>query len=112
MDVLAKETTMGTRSLEDLEKKHFSEEERQQNRYEAALELAELRLGELRKKLGVTQEELAERMEAAQSHLSKIENAEDYYLSTLKRYIQALGGRLEVHAVFDEADHEEVRLRV
>lgn len=103
---------MGTRSLEDLEKEHFTEEERQQQRFDAAVELAELRLGELRRKLGVTQEELSGRMQAAQSHLSKIENAEDYYLSTLKRYIQALGGRLEVHAVFEDEEHEEVRLRV
>jgi hypothetical protein len=38
----------------------------------------------------------------AQGELSKIENREDHRLSTLRRYIKALGGDLEVVAVFDD----------
>jgi transcriptional regulator with XRE-family HTH domain len=101
---------MGSKTWDDLKRKQFTEDERERIRFEAAIELAELRLGELRQKLGVTQAELAERMEAAQPHLSKIENSEDFYLSTLKRYIQALGGRLELRAVFD--GEEQIALRV
>ena len=33
--------------------------------------------------------------------MSQLENQSDLYLSTLKRYIEALGGELEVVAVFD-----------
>jgi hypothetical protein len=33
--------------------------------------------------------------------VSQLENQSDLYLSTLKRYIEALGGELEVAAVFD-----------
>jgi predicted transcriptional regulator len=100
---------MGKKTWNELKREHFTDEEVEQIRVEAAMELAELRLGELRQKLGITQIEMAERMEAAQPYLSKIENSEDFYLSTLKRYIRALGGRLEIHAVVDD---EQVILRV
>lgn len=93
---------MSSKSWNELKRENFSDEEFEDIRFEAAMELAELRLGELRRKLGVTQAELAERMEAAQPHLSKIENSEDFYISTLKRYIRALGGRVEIRAVFDD----------
>ncbi len=33
---------------------------------------------------------------------SRIENEVDVRLSTLERYVEALGGRLEIHAVFDD----------
>lgn len=93
---------MGNKSWSELKRDNLTEQEIEAIRFEAALELAELRLGELRRKLGVTQAELAERMEAAQPHLSKIENSEDFYISTLKRYIRALGGRVEIRADFGD----------
>lgn len=34
----------------------------------------------------------------------------DVRLSTLERYVEALGGKLEIHAVFDEADIYAQRL--
>lgn len=106
---------MSEKTWEELKKEHLSEEEIARIRQSAAMELVELSLGELRKKVGVTQEELAERMETAQPYLSKIENSEDYYLSTLKRYIEALGGHLELRAVFERDDEDggsQVALRV
>jgi hypothetical protein len=33
-----------------------------------------------------------------------IENGIDVRLSTLERYVEALGGKLEIHAVFDDVD--------
>lgn len=101
---------MSRKTWSELKRERYSEEEIQQMRFEAAVELAEFRLGELRQRLGVTQVELAERMEVAQPYLSKIENSEDFYLSTLNRYIQALGGRIELRAIFD--DEEPVAVRV
>lgn len=92
---------MGTKAWDELKKEHYSEDEIQEIRQEAAFELAEMKLGELRKQRGLTQEEVAERMQASQPQLSKIENSEDLYLSTLKRYIEALGGDVEIHAKFD-----------
>ncbi len=35
-----------------------------------------------------------------QANISRIEHEEDLYLSTLRSYVEALGGRLEVNAVF------------
>ena len=43
-------------------------------------------------------------MEVTQANISRIERQEDLKLSTLERYIEALGGRLEVRAVFDDGD--------
>ena len=61
-----------------------------------------LRLAELRHELHITQEELARALDVSQSNISRIERAEDLYLSTLRSYVEALGGRLEVNAVFPE----------
>lgn len=40
--------------------------------------------------------------EAAQSTVPRIEHDEDLYLSTLREYVEALGGRLEINAVFPD----------
>lgn len=57
-------------------------------------------LAELRKLLGITQAELAVRLESSQSQVSQTEARGDYRLSTLRRYVEALGGQLEIVAVF------------
>ena len=62
-----------------------------------ALELAKVR--ENRK---VTQKEMAEALDVTQANISRIEHQDDIYLSTLSGYVQALGGKLEVHAVFPD----------
>jgi hypothetical protein len=36
--------------------------------------------------------------------VGRIEKEIDMRLSTLERYVEALGGKLEIHAVFDDAD--------
>ena len=57
-------------------------------------------LSELRKTLNVTQSQLAERLAVTQVNVSRIENGNDLYLSTLSQYVEALGGHLELSAVF------------
>jgi transcriptional regulator with XRE-family HTH domain len=60
-------------------------------------------LGELRRKLDLTQAIVADRLDVTQENVSQIERGEaDVRLSTLSRYIQALGGHLEVRAAFPE----------
>ncbi len=60
-------------------------------------------LGELRRKLDLTQAIVADRLDVTQENVSQIERGEaDVRLSTLSRYIQALGGRLEIRAAFPE----------
>lgn len=64
-------------------------------------ELLAMELRELRVEAGKTQAEVAEVAEMTQAELSKFERREDHLISTLRRYVTALGGELEVVAVFD-----------
>ena len=66
--------------------------------------LTGLRLAELRTEQGLTQVQVAERLGTTQENVSRIERAEDTQLSTIRRYIEALGGSLELHAVFADRD--------
>jgi transcriptional regulator with XRE-family HTH domain len=60
-------------------------------------------LGELRRKLDLTQAIVADRLDVTQENVSLIERGEaDVRLSTLSRYVEALGGHLEVQAAFPE----------
>ncbi len=63
---------------------------------------AELRLAEVRRRRGISQATIAEALDVSQPNISRIEQEDDVYLSTLARYVAALGGHLEVRAVFDE----------
>lgn len=57
-----------------------------------------LPLSALRKGAGVPQTELAERAGMLQPQVSKIEaSGEELQVSTLRRYIEAIGGKLEIH---------------
>jgi DNA-binding XRE family transcriptional regulator len=60
-------------------------------------------LGELRRKLDLTQAIVADRLDVTQENVSQIERGEaDVRLSTLSRYVEALGGHLEIRASFPE----------
>jgi DNA-binding XRE family transcriptional regulator len=64
---------------------------------------AEVALHELREAAGITQSTMAERLDVSRVRVHKIEHAgEDLRLSTMERYVQALGGRLELRVVFDD----------
>ncbi|WP_214104954.1 XRE family transcriptional regulator [Acrocarpospora catenulata] len=60
------------------------------------------RLAEMRKRLGLTQAEVAARMHVRQERVSAIERAkvDTSELRTLAAYIKALGGRMEIIADF------------
>ena len=55
---------------------------------------------EFRRELGLTQDAVAERLAITQESVSRLERRKDMHLSTLKRYIEALGGELEIHVKF------------
>lgn len=69
---------------------------------EALGEIVAHNLAELRKMRSVTQLELARHLGVAQPSLSGLEGRSDVQLSTLRDYIEALGGHLEVNAIFDD----------
>lgn len=58
-------------------------------------------LKELRQHRNLTQTELARRLERAQASVSAMETAADNLVSTLRTAVEAMGGHLEVAAVFD-----------
>jgi DNA-binding XRE family transcriptional regulator len=61
-----------------------------------------LALAALRSERGVSQRQVAGALGVSQANVSRIEHEEDVYLSTLRRYVAALGGELEVTAVFPD----------
>lgn len=61
-----------------------------------------LALAQLREQCGRTQGEIAEVIGTSQANVSRIEGQGDLYLSTLSNYIAALGGQLELVAVFPD----------
>lgn len=62
----------------------------------------ELALRDLRKALGRTQVEVARRLRISQVTLSDTERRGDVMLSTLRKYVGALGGKLELVARFPD----------
>jgi transcriptional regulator with XRE-family HTH domain len=52
----------------------------------------------------VSQAELAGRLEVTQGAISNLEHSDDVRVSTLRQYLEALGARLELVAVFDDED--------
>lgn len=65
--------------------------------------LEAVRLGELRQAREVTQNRLAESMNTTQSSISRMEKQTDLYISTLRSYVEAMGGKLEIAAVFPDS---------
>src|SRR5262249_40398336 len=61
-----------------------------------------LTLAALREARGLTQTAVAQALEVSQPNVARIEGREDHYLSTLSEYIAALGGHLELTAVFPD----------
>jgi transcriptional regulator with XRE-family HTH domain len=84
--------------------------------------LADMPLQELRRARALSQVRLSELLEVAQPEISKIEHRTDLYVSTLRSYIEAMGGVLEIIARFpdgavrisqftDDSDEDETRPR-
>jgi DNA-binding transcriptional regulator YiaG len=90
-----------TSTWQEIKAKKFSPEQLRQLDDGVEQELLEMDLRALREAAGLTQEELAQRVAVTQSQLSKLERREDFRLSTLRRYVAALGGQLEIIAVVD-----------
>jgi transcriptional regulator with XRE-family HTH domain len=61
-----------------------------------------LALAEIRAHRGLTQVDVARVMRTSQANVSKLERREDLYLSTLRGFVEALGGQLELSAVFPQ----------
>jgi DNA-binding XRE family transcriptional regulator len=63
-------------------------------------------LYQLREARSLTQVNLAKVLEINQGAVSRMEKRTDMYVSTLRSYIQAMGGQLQVKAIFAEGEVE------
>ena len=66
--------------------------------------LSSMPLDEIRKARQMTQAKLAEVLGVNQGEISKIEHRTDIYNSTLAGYVEALGGKLEIRAIFPDRE--------
>jgi DNA-binding XRE family transcriptional regulator len=73
---------------------------------EAVAELERVGFAALRKARNQTQVELAANLGLPQASISDIENRSDLLLSTLAKYLRAMGGELQIRAVFPEASFD------
>ena len=65
---------------------------------------ADMALHELREAREKSQESLARTLKVGQPAVAKLERRTDMYVSNLRRYIEALGGSLEITARFPEGN--------
>ena len=65
----------------------------------------EIHLTELRRALDISQEELGELLDKKQAAISRLERRSDMHVSTLREFIKALGGKLEIIASFPDASY-------
>jgi transcriptional regulator with XRE-family HTH domain len=93
---------MKTTAWRDLNHK-VSPERREELKREAVAELDRMGFAALRKARNQTQVELAEKLGIDQAGVSAIENRADLLVGTLAKYVRALGGDVEIRAVFPEA---------
>jgi len=74
------------------------------------LEVEAMRLKQLRERWGISQQELAKILDISQPAVSKLENQQDFLLSTLRQYVESLGGELEINATFP--DRTSIKLEI
>jgi len=85
-------------------KKKFSEEEEQELEREALAELDRIGFNKLRQARKQTQVALAERLDIPQNAVSRMERRTDLLLSTMRGFVEALGGKLELRVIFPDGE--------
>ena len=80
----------------------MSPESQKRAREKADHLLAELNLAELRRARDLSQEEIAAVLHVGQAAIAKLERRTDMYVSTLRRFLSAMGGELEISARFPD----------
>jgi transcriptional regulator with XRE-family HTH domain len=92
---------MGVHHWKDLQHK-MGPPRRKQLRREVEQEILDMDLRGLRELVGKTQKDLAILVEQTQGQVSETERRSDHRLSTLRRYVEALGGEIEIVANFGD----------
>jgi DNA-binding XRE family transcriptional regulator len=87
----------------DIRRKLSPEQEEETRRYVKAV-VESVKLNQLREARKLTQSNLASLLGVNQGSVSKMEKRTDMYISTLRSFIQAMGGELQIRAVFPEGE--------
>lgn len=64
----------------------------------------EMALQEVRQAMELTQQQLAASLRMNQAAVSKLEHQSDMYISTLRKFLSAMGGTLRIVASFPEGE--------
>jgi len=91
------------RNFNELQAK-MDPESRAQVEHRVAEALKSMPLEGLRDARELTQSQLAKVLRISQGAVSKVERRTDMYISTLRSYVRAVGGELQIRAVFPEGD--------
>jgi DNA-binding transcriptional regulator YiaG len=98
---------MGTKSWREIQAKHSkhtpAERERTKARALRDLELERMTLAQLRRARDLTQASMAETTGMAQGDVSRLERRTDAYVGTVRRFVEALGGKLSLLVEFPDA---------
>ena len=89
---------MAAKRWEDIRKKKLSPEQIAENERWVQREILEMDLRAIRELAGKTQEDVAEEVELSQAQISRAEAQRDHRISFLRKYVEALGGSLDVYA--------------
>lgn len=90
--------TPGFGPWKDLQARLFTPEEIADAERYARRETLRMELAELRRLAGKTQVQLARKARMHQGELSRAERRKDHLISTVRRYVEALGGEIEIVA--------------
>jgi predicted transcriptional regulator len=85
-------------------KNKLSEESKARVQERVIEALREMPLAELRQARMMTQQQIADTLKIKQASVSKMEGQTDMYISTIRKYIEAMGGELEIIAKFPEGN--------
>lgn len=69
----------------------------------------EMALRDLRKSRALTQEQVAKRLGGKQVYVSRLESRSDVKLSTLRDYVHAIGGELQLMVTFPEGTKTKIK---
>jgi hypothetical protein len=99
---------MNTHRWHDIRRERIGDKRVKEIRAKVEREIEELNLRDVRKLAGKTQTAVAKAASVAQGELSRLERRRDHRVSTLRKYVEALGGELQVVAQFG---NRSVRLK-
>ncbi len=69
----------------------------------------EMALRDIRKSRALTQEQVAKRLGGKQVYVSRLESRSDVKVSTLRDYVHALGGELQLMVTFPEGEKAKIK---